>query len=205
MEGEKSIATEKPDATEKPPSVVAAGVSAAESGHESSGDADPPENACNAIRDPEEPPDWCDADEWRTACRLADLIEAADTGAEVVGRGEVARAWHIAMLLQDAGKGNVLRTLRVDCIAAIEKLSEGRWRDGPRPSEIMRAMQNYPDGVYPASAGTNGGKRASRVEEAFRLLATEDRKVAPEFRGKRRSNAGFQPIGDTMGKISRKP
>jgi hypothetical protein len=121
-------------------------------------------------RDPEKPPEWCEAAEWREACRLASAIEAAETGETVVGRGLATRAVAVAMLLADAGKSQVVTLPASECASTIEVLAGGRWRDGPRLEKLLRAMQAYPDGVYPGLSGTAGHRRASRVEEAARLL-----------------------------------
>lgn len=131
------------------------------------------------------PPEWAAPETWAEACRLADLIESAPTGAAVVGRGERERAGFVALLLDDAGKGNVLRTSAADCVWAIEQLAGGRWKDGSKLGEIIRALQTYPDGVYPAGSGTCGDKRASRLEEAIRLMRKADAFLSPDKRGRK--------------------
>ena len=167
------------------------------------GDVDPLE----VPRDPASPPEWADPGDWAEACRIADLIEGAPTGERVVGAGGLPRAVALTMLAQDAGRGHIIKLPWTSCRAVLEALTEGeRWRESNNLSDLLRAMQRYPDGVYPhddnSGISTSGQRRPSRVEQAARLLGANDR-------GVRRNIGGFEPISSTMtgalGKIARKP
>ncbi len=126
----------------------------------------------NDPRDEAAGPEWCDDETWRTACRLADLIEQAPTGEAVVGSGTVERAVHLACLLDDAGKGGVMRLNAEACERTIVHLAgpAALWRYDAELRAILCSLQYYPDGCYPNVASDARGRPPSRIERAHRRL-----------------------------------
>lgn len=123
-------------------------------------------------RDETAGPEWCDGETWRTACRLADLIEQAPTGEAVVGAGTVERAVHLACLLDDAGKGRVMRLAAEACERTIVHLAgpAALWRYDAELRAILCSLQHYPDGCYPNVGEDIGGRPPSRIERAHRRV-----------------------------------
>lgn len=129
-------------------------------------------NGTKPSRDPASPPDWSDPDEWAQACRLADLIENADSAQPTSGRGGIERAVSLAMMLQDAGKPNVLKITADKCVQTIELLTcDSRFNHCEIFSEILAKLRKYPDGAYPnTSTKTTTDAGPSRIEQAWRII-----------------------------------
>jgi hypothetical protein len=191
----KSTASDDSKSSEEAPSVSEASASLSPECEDSGDGTHRPQIASNALRHPDWPPEWCDKDEWRLACRLADSIESTPTGEHVTGKGGAARASHLARLIQDAGKGAILRLSLGNCVEAIEALAAGAWQHDATLGKIIRSLQAYEDGCYPAPSA-KGKAGPSRIEQAWRKLEEMRRTSFQQSRKNREK--GFVTPGEIM-------
>jgi hypothetical protein len=131
-------------------------------------------------------PAWATVEDWGEARRLAQLIEGAETGHDVAGIGGYERVCKLAMMLQDAGKGAVMKLARSRAVWTVEQLAK-HWRRSAELEKVLVELQTYPDGVYP---NRQGKAPVSRIELAYRLLMQMDGKSF------RQTQEGFVHIGE---------
>jgi uncharacterized protein YdaU (DUF1376 family) len=128
-------------------------------------------------RDPERVPDVledeCDAETWRRACMIADLIEAPDLGVAVEGRGEQARAMSLVYLEE------AIRKQRRGDWNIIERTVRGMFeRAGSHPKlhELASGLQRWRDGAYPGNGRHGAGRTATttpcRILQAEKILSS---------------------------------
>lgn len=191
----------------KAPSLPKAAFSTAESASDPAEGSESQPEAFIAFRDPDKPPDWCETEDWATACHLADLVEVIPTGVAIEGSGGFERACDFARLLQDAGRGNVIKISREQCLETIEALTRGGgWKTSPELRSILEDLQKYPDGAYPNLEGRNGSAPPSRIERAWRIIQKLEGKTLRQSRQAR--GGGFAPaaqgISEALAQLERK-